>query len=125
MFQNRHSDERCANRLDWMDSRFTFSFDRYHDPKHMGFRSLRVMNEDRVAPGKGFTLHPHRDMEILTWMLEGSLTRRDSMGHSGTIRPGELQHMSPEIGVPHSEWNVSEKDGHICCKSGSFQTGMR
>lgn len=110
MIQIRCSDERGGNRLDWLDSRFTFSFDQYHDPKHMGFRSLRVINEDRVAPNKGFGMHPHRDMEILTWMLDGSLTHHDSMGHSGTIRPGELQHMSAGTGVLHSEWNASEKD---------------
>jgi redox-sensitive bicupin YhaK (pirin superfamily) len=110
MIQVRHSDERGRNHLDWLDSRFSFSFDQYHDPKHMGFRSLRVINEDHIAPGKGFGMHPHRDMEILTWMLEGSLMHRDSMGHSGTICPDELQHMSAGTGVLHSEWNASEND---------------
>jgi redox-sensitive bicupin YhaK (pirin superfamily) len=110
MIQIRRSDERGKNHLDWLDSQFTFSFDQYHDPRYMGFRSLRVINEDHVAPNKGFGMHPHRDMEILTWMLEGSLTNRDSMGHAGVIRPGELQHMSAGTGVLHSEWNASEKD---------------
>ena len=74
---------------------FTFSFDQYYDPEHVQFRSLRVLNEDVVAPGQGFGMHPHRDMEILTWILDGSLEHRDSMGTGAVIRPGELQHMRP------------------------------
>jgi quercetin 2,3-dioxygenase len=110
MIQIRRSDERGANKLDWLDSRFSFSFDQYYDPRHMGFRSLRVINEDHVAPGKGFGMHPHRDMEILTWILSGALTHRDSMGNTGAIRPGELQHMSAGTGVMHGEWNASGKE---------------
>ncbi|MGB0036572.1 MAG: pirin family protein [Candidatus Acidiferrales bacterium] len=110
MVQIRPSDERGHNKLSWLDSHFTFSFDQYFDPEHVQFRSLRVLNEDVVAPGKGFGMHPHRDMEILTWILEGSLEHRDSMGSGAVIRPGELQHMSAGTGVMHSEFNPSQKD---------------
>ena len=106
----RPSDERGHNQISWLDTRFTFSFDQYYDPKHMQFRSLRVLNEDVVAPGQGFGMHPHRDMEILTWVLEGSLEHRDSMGTGAVIRPGELQHMTAGTGVMHSEFNPSPKD---------------
>lgn len=87
-----------------------FSFDRYYDPNHVQFRSLRVMNEDVIAPAQGFPMHPHRDMEILTWILEGRLEHRDSSGGSGVIRPGELQHMTAGRGVMHSEFNPSPKE---------------
>lgn len=110
MVQIRPSDERGHNKLSWLDSHFTFSFDQYFDPEHVQFRSLRVLNEDVVAPGKGFGMHPHRDMEILTWILDGSLEHRDSMGSGAVIRPGELQHMSAGTGVMHSEFNPSQKD---------------
>lgn len=110
MLQIRPSEERGHNRLSWLDSRFTFSFDQYHDPKHIHFRALRVLNEDLVAPGQGFGMHPHRDMEILTWILDGAIEHRDSSGGSGIIRPGELQHMSAGTGVMHSEFNPSRKD---------------
>src|SRR5262245_55905237 len=90
----RRAADRGATRLDWLDSRHSFSFGEYFDPKHMGFRSLRVINDDIVAPGSGFGEHPHRDMEILTWVLEGALRHRDSMGNGGVIAPGELQAMS-------------------------------
>lgn len=109
MIKIRPSRERGHNRLPWLDSRFTFSFDRYYDPDHVQFRSLRVMNEDVIAPAQGFPMHPHRDMEILTWILDGSLEHRDSSGGSGVIRPGELQHMTAGRGVMHSEFNPSPK----------------
>lgn len=110
MLEIRPSEERGRNKISWLDSRFTFSFDQYHDPDHVNFRSLRVLNEDVVAPGQGFGMHAHRDMEILTWILEGTLEHRDSTGGSGMIRPGELQHMTAGTGVMHSEFNPSPKE---------------
>lgn len=110
MIEVRPSEERGRNKLSWLDTHFTFSFDQYYDPEHVQFRSLRVLNEDVVAPGKGFPTHPHRDMEILTWVLEGTLEHRDNTGGSGVLRPGELQHMSAGTGVTHSEFNPSPKD---------------
>ncbi len=107
MIQVRPSEERGHSKLDWLDSRFTFSFDRYHDPAHVQFRALRVLNEDVIAPAGGFPMHPHRDMEILTWVLEGALEHRDNTGGSGVLRPGELQHMTAGRGVMHSELNHS------------------
>jgi quercetin 2,3-dioxygenase len=110
MIQVRPSEERGHNKLSWLDSHFTFSFDQYYDPEHTQFRSLRVINEDVVAPGAGFPTHPHRDMEILTWILEGAIEHRDNTGGRGVIRPGELQHMTAGRGVLHSEFNPSSKD---------------
>lgn len=108
MMQIRPSAQRGLTKLDWLDSRHSFSFDQYYDPAHMGFRALRVINEDIVAPGRGFGMHPHKDMEILTWILQGALTHHDSMGHTETVRPGELQHMTAGTGVVHSEMNPSK-----------------
>ena len=110
MIEVRPGEKRGHNKLSWLDSRFTFSFDQYYDPDHMQFRSLRVINEDVVSPGGGFPTHPHRDMEILTWILDGALEHRDNTGGRGVIRPGELQHMTAGRGVMHSEFNPSQKD---------------
>jgi redox-sensitive bicupin YhaK (pirin superfamily) len=110
MIEIRSSEDRGHNKISWLDSHFTFSFDHYYDPDHTQFRSLRVINEDVVAPGGGFPTHPHRDMEILTWILEGALEHRDNTGGRGVIRPGELQHMTAGRGVMHSEFNPSQKD---------------
>ena len=113
MITLRKADDRFHTDIGWLDSRHSFSFGEHYHPEHMGFRALRVINDDRVRGGAGFPSHPHRDMEIITYVVDGALGHKDSMGNGTTIRPGEVQRMTAGTGVVHSEMNPSPAQTHF------------
>jgi redox-sensitive bicupin YhaK (pirin superfamily) len=113
MIKVRRSNERGQANYGWLDTNYTFSFSDYYDPKHMGFRDLRVINEDFIEPGQGFPKHGHRDMEIITYMIDGELSHRDSMGNGETVRKNEVQRMTAGTGVLHSEYSSPTDRTHL------------